>query len=310
MKLQKLRTYLLILIILFSTPTFSQIGIGDMFLILNSNSENFQTFYTKKGYKLNSYKDEENITGIDVIKTHKGTFTQIIFYTRYFNKGKKVFYRIVDDSNLFLKFKEELPKYGFTIFNNKIGEVEGRKYEEFKYVNRKNETELDISISPPSDGEKWISYEIGLSKIQNSEKIYSYLLNESGDSVSLKISNEDYQWLENSQIVSDWKDNLTKEYWGEYDNKKKEFEKDVVSFFLKKCLIEVWTNTFFKTTKIEGKDGSIFGKGYVSRNQSGINVEVYYKSYKDKELLLYKLIQIYKNKFGKWETELVVEEVK
>jgi len=302
-------TLFILLFISFSITSYSQIGIGDMFFIFNYNSEDFQKFYTIKGYKLNRYIDEEYVTGIDVIKTSKGNLNQITLYTRWFDKGRSITYKIVDDSNLFLKFKEELPKYDFTLVKN---EIEGGKevnYEVFKYINNRSGYELDIHIVPnKSENLEWVSYEIGLTKIQRPPKLYSYSLYDNGDSVSLKISNEDYEWLKNSQIVTDWKSNLTEVFWGEYENKRIEFEQDVVKFYLKKCLVEIMTNVFYGTTKIEV--GLIVGKGSVFRNQSGITIEVFHQSMKDGKILLYKLKQIYKYKFGKLDNELLVEEIK
>lgn len=186
-------------------------------------------------------------------------------------------------------------------------------YEVFEYINNRSGYELVIYIVPnKSEDQKWISYEIGLTKIQRPPKLYSYLMNDEGDSVSLKISDEDYEWLKNSQIITDWKSDLTKEFWGEYENKRKEFEQDVVNFYLKKCLVEILTNVSLDTPnpKIEGKFGYIFGEGSVLRNQSGITIEVLCKSVKDEKLLYYKLKQVYKYKFGKWNNELLVEEIK
>jgi len=304
-------TLFILLFISFSITSYSQIGIGDMFFIFNYNSEDFQKFYTIKGYKLNRYIDEEYVTGIDVIKTSKGNLNQITLYTRWFDKGRSITYKIVDDSNLFLKFKEELPKYDFTLVKNGIEEGKEGNYEVFEYINNKSGYELKIYIVPnKSENLEWVSYEIGLTKIQRPPKIYSYSMNDEGDSVSLKISDEDYEWLKNSQIITDWKSDLTKEFWGEYENKRKEFEQDVVKFYLKKCLGEILTNVFFGTTKIEGKFGYIFGKGSVLRNQSGITIEVLCKSVKDEKILWYKLKQVYKYKFGKLDNDLLVEEIK
>jgi len=252
MKSKNSRSYFLVLLISLSITSYSQIGIGDMFFIFNYNSEDFQKFYTIKGYKLNRYIDEEYVTGIDVIKTSKGNLNKITLYTRWFDKGRSITYKIVDDSNLFLKFKEELPKYDFTLVKNGIEEGKEGNYEVFEYINNKSGYELKIYIVPnKSENLEWVSYEIGLTKIQRPPKIYSYSMNDEGDSVSLKISDEDYEWLKNSQIITDWKSDLTKEFWGEYENKRKEFEQDVVKFYLKKCLVEIMTNVFFGTTKIE-----------------------------------------------------------
>jgi len=312
MKSKNSRNYFLVLFISLSITSYSQIGIGDMFFIFNYNSEDFQKFYTIKGYKLNRYIDDESTTGIDVVKTSKGNINQIILYTRWFDRGRSITYKIIDDSNLFLKFKEELPKYDFTFVKNEIKEdKEEGNYEVFEYINDRSGYVLEIYINPVKSGnQEWVSYEILLTKIQRPPKLYSYSMNDKGDSVSLKISNEDYEWLKNSQIITDWKSNLTEVFWGEYENKRKEFEQDVVKFYLKKCLGEILTNIFFGTKKIEGKFGYIFGEGSVLRNQSGITFEVFYKSVKDDKILLYKLKQVYKYKFGKLDNDLLVEEIK
>jgi len=311
MKSKNSRNYFLVLFVSLSITSYSQIGIGDMLFLFNYNSEDFQKFYTNKGYKLNKYIDDETTTGIDVFKTLKGNINQITLYTRWFDKGRSITYNIVDDSNLFLKFKEELPKYDFTFVKNEIKEGEKGNYELFGYINNKSGYELEIYIVPnKSEDQKWVTYEIGLTKIQRPPKLYSYSMNDKGDSVSLKISNEDYEWLKNSQIITDWKSDLTKEFWGEYENKRKEFEQDVVNFYLKKCLVEIMTNVFFGTTKIEGNFSYIFGKGSVRRNQSGITIEVLCKSVKDEKILFYQLKQVYKYKYGKWDNELLVEQVK
>jgi len=310
MKSKNSRNYFLVLFVSLSITSYSQIGIGDMFFIFNYNSEDFQKFYTIKGYKLNKYIDSERTTGIDVVKTLKGNINQIFLYTRWFDRGRSITYKIVDDSDLFLKFKEELPKYDFTLVKNGIEEGKEENYEVFEYISNRSGYVLDIHIVPmKSENLKWVSYEITLTKIQRPPKLYSFS-NDGGDSLSLEISNEDYEWLKNSQIITDWKSGLTKEFWDEYENKRKEFEQDVVRFYIKKCLGEIMTNVFFGTTKIEGNFSNILRKGSVFRNQSGITIEVLCKSVKDEKTLWYKLQQVYKYKFGKWNNELLVEEIK
>jgi hypothetical protein len=280
--------------------------------------DEFEKKYTSKGYKLNSYVNDENTNGIDLYKSHNGNLNQIVLYNKFFNQKNHVTYRIINDYKLFNKFKKELLKSNFILENSLIQDEPGgnsgnNKIQISYYSNHESGYEISIYVLPPNQSRDFPVFEINLKgKINYSIKYLQIPYNEK-DSIPLIISEDDYEYIKESKFLKSWKEFIEKDKeigTQEFLNKTKGLE-DVSSFIRSRLSVILM---YIKMDIIKIKGEGKFEEGILNvlrNNNNGIMVNFSFYSKKENQKFNYKITYTYffDSNEGRWSDDIDISEL-
>ena len=152
--------FLFVIILSFSNGYSQSLTLADLIKLNNLTEDNFDTFITSKGFKYNDFENLENANQKSYVFYIKGIKNSYVSKFTYTSKNKEMVSFQTPNSSIYLNFKKELLRFGFS-----YKKTETYKNTTFMYYGKGN---LELTLTSSIDqsrisGEKTF-YEISISK--------------------------------------------------------------------------------------------------------------------------------------------------